>query len=186
MCRTGWVLLAVGLAACPSREELSSTPPDFSHVPDQESWNASLVTTREGRTVSKIDYAQMQRFSNKRLVRFLQGVHIALFDSSGAEVARVRAREGELNEVTRRIQLTGQVVVQAESGLVLTTDRLVWDEMKARITSDTLVTVVTADADTLFGMGFDSDRTLQNWTIRNPWGVSPSPTGPGSTEARRE
>ena len=166
------VALLMLTGACQTREEVSSNPPDLSEIPDHESWNATLTTTQEGVVTSKIHYGHMQRFSGKRIVKFLEGVQIALYNSEGEHVADVRADKAVLNEVSQRIELTDSVVVRAASGMTLSTEKLVWDQRSDHLSSDVYVRVVTAEEDTIHGVGFDSDRNLDNWTIRKPWGVT--------------
>ena len=55
-------------------------------------------------------------------------------------------------------------------GVTFTTDLLYWNQITEKIYSDAFITIVDDD-NTLYGYGFDSDQTLQNYVIRKPRGV---------------
>ncbi|MFQ5603943.1 MAG: LPS export ABC transporter periplasmic protein LptC [bacterium] len=172
--KKNWILfafLAVALA-CQSKQELTSNQQAKVEIPDQEGWNAVLTSTSEGKITSKIKYTHMQRFSNKRVTQFDQGVEIELYDEKGILSSIVFAEKAELIEVSKHIKLSENVRVQSLNGFLLTTSRLQWNEITNMIMSDEFVTVVTAENDTINGVGFESDKALHNWVIKNPHGVT--------------
>jgi len=77
-----------------------------------------------------------------------------------------------LNENTTNIDLTGQVVVRSKDGIQLNTSSLHLTQNQSKITSEDFVRFITADNDTIFGHGFESERSLKNWTIKKPTGVT--------------
>lgn len=167
-----YFLFLMTVYSCRSDQEFTSNPPDFNEIPDQESWNATLTSTSQGKVTSKIKYVRMERFSKKRISKFFQGVEIDLFDSEGKHTAKIKSQDAVLNEITKRIEFTGSVVVQSDDGFDLRTEKLVWDDYKDKIFSDTLVTVVTAENDTIYGKGFEAKKSLQDWSVKQPWGVT--------------
>ncbi|NIR51831.1 LPS export ABC transporter periplasmic protein LptC [candidate division KSB1 bacterium] len=166
------VLFFLFLCSCHSEQELTSTPPELGDVPDQESWNSTLTMTNNGMVSSRIEFERMQRFSRKKIAEFSGVVEIDFFDKSGKHISYVRSDKALLHEITRRIELTGSVLVRAEDGLRLQTEKLVWDESRNKLLSDEYIKVVTAERDTIHGIGFESDKNLRNWTIKKPWGVT--------------
>ena len=164
--------ISVSSVACGDKQELASNQPGLEEIPDQEGWDATLTTTRDGMTTSKITYVHMQNYSKKQLIRFLQGVNIELYDSNGERTSTIHAEEAELDQRSKRIDMSGNVRVQAEDGLILRTEKLTWTELEAKILSDEFVTVVTAENDTINGVGFESDKLLKSWVIKKPWGVT--------------
>jgi LPS export ABC transporter protein LptC len=167
-----FLLIAALILACQGKQELASNPPDLSEIPDQESWNATLVSTSQGKTTSKIHYGYMQRFSKKKLVKMTQGVEIELCDARGVRASQARADEAVLNEANNNVDLTGNVVVTSNNGFNLNTDKLTWNDRQGKFFSDEFVRVITAERDTLYGIGFESAVGLENWSIKKPYGVT--------------
>ncbi len=165
----GWLFL---LLSCQSQNDVTSNAADLTEVPDQEGWQSTLTSTRHGKVTAVIKYEHMERFSKKRMVKFDQGVEIDFFDSNGAHASKVFSNEAVLHEDSKRIELTGNVSVLSDSGLSLRTEKLRWDEKSGKIFSDEFVTVITAENDTIYGPGFESNQALNNWLVKKPWGVT--------------
>lgn len=156
---------------CQSKQELASNPSEVVDLPDQESWNAHLITSTNGKLASKINYGRLQKFSKKKIAKFSEGVEIDLYDD-GEHVSKVTCEEAVLNESTNNLELLGSVVVVSDNGLNVSTSKLFWNEKQEKITSSEMVRVITAEQDTIFGVGFESEKSLDNWTILKPWGVT--------------
>ena len=77
-----------------------------------------------------------------------------------------------MKDVSRDFEAIGDVLVVSEDGRTLRTERLSWVDRRQRIVSEDFVTMTTADGDTLQGDGFESDQSLNYWTIRRPKGVT--------------
>jgi hypothetical protein len=52
------------------------------------------------------------------------------------------------------------------------TEIIKWDNKRGKILSDTLVTIITDEQDTLYGKGLESEPDLGRWVILKPRGVS--------------
>ena len=165
------VLLGL-LLSCQSDREVAASNPDIADIPDQEGWNSTLVSTNKGKLSSKINYVHMKRFSKKKLVKFVDGVECEFFDENEDQTSRIQADEAVLNEHTTNIDLTGHVVVTSKDGIQLNTSSLRLTQNQSKITSEDFVRFVTADNDTIFGHGFKSEKSLKNWTIKKPTGVT--------------
>ena len=64
----------------------------------------------------------------------------------------------------------------ADSGITLLTEELYWDNELEKVHTDKFVTFIT-ETDSLFGRGFESDRSLNGYKIFNPTGVAHRNTG---------
>ena len=65
----------------------------------------------------------------------------------------------------------GNVVAVSDSGITLFSDNLIWDSKGERLHTKEEIMITTPEADTLYGVGFESDSDLKNWKIINPSGV---------------
>jgi len=90
---------------------------------------------------------------------------IDFFDTEGEHNSKLTSVNGRLNEATNDIEAFGNVVVISDTGITLQTERLRWDNNIEKIISNEFVTIITADQDTFFGKGFESDQNLNNWRI---------------------
>ncbi len=160
------------MLSCQSDREVAASNPDISDIPDQEGWNSTIVSTHKGKLSSKIKYVHMKIFSKKKLVKFVDGVEFEFFDENEDQTSRIQADEAVLNENTKNIDLTGHVVVTTSDGIQLNTSSLRLTQNQSKIRSEDFVRFVTADNDTIFGHGFTSEKSLKNWTIKNPTGVT--------------
>lgn len=68
-----------------------------------------------------------------------------------------------------RIEASDSVVVFNEQNQRMVTERLVWDERKKTITSDTLVCIYTEDEE-LCGYGFKANQDFTKWSLNNTKG----------------
>lgn len=160
------------LIACQSQNDVTSNSADLSALPDQEGWQSTLTSTSKGIVTAIIKYEHMAKYSKKRLVKFDQGVEIDLFDTNGLHTSKVYAEKAVLYENSKRLELSGDVVFLADSGLTLRTGKLRWEETTGKIFSEEFVTVITAENDTIYGTGFKSEQDLKNWIVKKPWGVT--------------
>ncbi|MFQ5640489.1 MAG: LPS export ABC transporter periplasmic protein LptC [bacterium] len=160
------------LTACQGEQQFTSSPQDLEDVPDQESWNATLTTTIDGKTNSKIKYSRMQKFTKKSLSKFSDGVEIDFFDSEGEHVSKIVSQNALFKETMRIIELTDSVNVLMDGSFQLQTEKIIWNERKESISTDIFVTIVTAESDTIHGIGFRSKKPFKDWSIKKPWGVT--------------
>jgi len=163
--------LFVFVAGCETTEDLSSSANKAEEAPDQISFDATMTTTRNGLLTSKIRYHRMEKFSSRRILKFLDGVEIISYDS-GTEKSTTQAQEATLDQVSGDFELRKNVMVRTVDGLQLFAESLTWNEEEKSVHSDDFVTVVTAEMDTLNGTGFESETTFGNWVIKKPSGVS--------------
>jgi len=157
---------------CQSKQELASNPSEPTDAPDQESWNAHITTSTNGKVASRIKYGHLQKFSKKRIVQFSEGVEIDFYGDNGQHASRVNSDSATLNETNNNVELIGNVVFASDKGLNVSTTKLNWHEQESKVTSSELVRVITAEKDTIFGVGFESGQSLEKWTILKPWGVT--------------
>ena len=60
----------------------------------------------------------------------------------------------------------------SDSGITLFSETLTWNSKEEKLHTKDKIMITTPDADTLYGIGFESDSDLRNWKIINPSGVT--------------
>ncbi len=164
----GLIFLCLG---CRSQEQPPVTPPNY-EGPDQEGWNSRITVTSNGRTSAIIQYAHMEKFSKRRETKFDGGIVVDFYNTTGQHTSNLVAERGVLYEENSDVEAIGKVVVKSDSGMTVWTPRLRWENTRQKIVSNEVVTIATAERDTLHGQGFVSDQNLKVWSIRRPSGVS--------------
>lgn len=165
------LLIIAGISSCDSEGKLNSSADTVSTAPDQVGFDATLTVTNTGEPIYRIRYKRMEKYSNRREVKFMDGVVMEFFDK-GQPSSRVLSKEARLNESTNDIEFSGNVRSHSEGGIQLYTERLAWHDSRGQLTSDVYVTVITADKDTINGTGFESEKSFKAWSVREPSGVS--------------
>ncbi len=136
-----------------------------SELPDQETWNSTMIATSNGTTSAIIEFGHMERYNEKQLIFFDQNIEADFFDDQGNHTSKLASNKGKMNEKDDIIEAYENVVVVSDSGINLMTEKLWWDNARKKIISDQFVTITTTEKDTLHGVGFESDQTLSNWMI---------------------
>lgn len=155
----------LAISSCQKKQENVVTDMEQTEYPDQEGWNSKVISSKNGMVGAVIKYEHMQRFKKRKIVEFDGGVVVDFFNEQGVHNSNLISEKGRLDEATNNIEAFGNVVVVSDTGITLKTERLRWDNSIEKIVSNDFVTIVTADQDTFYGNGFESDQNLENWHI---------------------
>ncbi len=173
-----WKILSVIIVtgsvffACSSDTSQSAQTASDKVYPDQESWNATVLITREGKTVGVLKAGHVQKFSKKNMTLLDDSIHVDFYDEQGNHKSILTALGGKVDDLTQDMVAYGHVVVRSDSGVTLYTDTLKWDNRKQKIYSDIPIMLTTEENDTLYGDRFESSPDLGNYEIENPHGKS--------------
>jgi len=151
---------------CQNSSKNSEEKRENLEFPDQEGWNSTMTSTKDGILSAVIRYGHMQRFKKRKVVEFDGGIEIDFYDEKGNHTSKLTSDEGKLNEGTNDIEAIKNVVVVSDSGINLKTEQIWWDNSVEKVVTDKFVTITTNKNDTLYGYGFESDQHLDNWSIR--------------------
>lgn len=151
--------------SCQKKGEDDVANSDNLEFPDQEGWNSVVTTTKNGLINASIHYGHMQQYKKRKVVELFKGISVDFYDEKGKHTSNLVSEKGKINEVTNDIEAFGNVVVVSDTGISLKTEHLKWDNNIEKIVSNEFVTIITADQDTFYGKGFESDQNLNNWRI---------------------
>ncbi len=157
-----WALLVFH---CSKNESQFTGQQSIEEIPDQEGWNSTVTTSKNGKVAAIIRYGHMQRFKQRQVVELNGQVTVDFFNEQGVQTSNLVADRGRLDETNNNIEAFGNVVVVSDTGITLKTERLRWDNSIEKIVSNDFVTIITAEQDTFYGKGFESDQNLENWRI---------------------
>lgn len=170
-----YLSLFLSVLGC-NREKTASvagqvTPTD---MPDQEGWNSTVTSTKEGRIEAILKYGHMMRYSEKKLAKFDEGIKVDFYQADGKHSSLLTAERGELNESNNDVVGMGNVVVISDTGVTLYTQRLAYRQATGKIFTDEEIMLTTTDGDTLYGTGFESEPGLEHYVIKKAHGKAHS------------
>ncbi len=167
------MLLSVACTDYGAEEEQDKPKPEGApkEYPVQESWDSNITLTSKGKLVAQIAAGYIANYAKKNETHLEDSVQVDFYDSDGKHSSVLTAEKGVVDNNTKNLVATGNVIVVSDSGVVLRSRELKWDNRKEKIVSDVPVTITT-DTDTLIGDNFISSPDLTNYEIRNARGHS--------------
>jgi LPS export ABC transporter protein LptC len=133
-------------------------------MPTQESWNTTVTFTDSGMVKAVLKTGHLSVFENSRTTLLDSSVHVDFFDELGRHSSVLTSRSGKVDETTNNLEAEGNVVVKSDSGVVVRTEKMKWDNARQLILSDEFVRI-TSPKEQLQGRGFESDQNLRNYKI---------------------
>jgi len=160
------------LLACePVGQSLEQPKSTAGRVPTQESWNPTIRINSVGHENVQARAAYSAQYEDPQEIVFIGAVQLDFFDSDGLHSSMLSADSGNIDQKRNLFTARGNVVLESDSGMTLSTSILYWHESNESIYTDKAI-VFTSETDTLYGIGFESEADLSNWTITQPTGVS--------------
>ena len=165
------IVFIIALASCSDR-------PDDIHLakgidyPDQESWGVTIILTDSSIERARIQSGHLEKYNQEQHIMLDESVKVDFFDKKQVHVAVLNSVKAEVDQNTNNMKAMGDVIAVSDSGITLYTDTLFWNAKKEQMSTVDSVMITTLDKDTLYGVGFESDSDLQNWTILKPSGVT--------------
>jgi LPS export ABC transporter protein LptC len=134
------------------------------NLPDQEVRDFVLTETHEG-AVQWVLYARWAAMYDARNQIIARSIRVDFFGEDGSRTSELTAREGEINQLTKDMTATGNVVLRASEGSRMSTDKMRFLNSTQRVVSDGLVRVERG-GDVLTGYGFESDPQLRHFEFK--------------------
>lgn len=142
------------------------------NLPDQESWNSTIIFTREGKKRAVVKSGHLAKYENRKEVTLDENVETDFYSMDERHMSNVTSDRALVFEATDDLLAIGNVVVVSDSGVTLYTDSLFWDTKAEKVTTRDTIMLTTESKDTLYGIGFESNVDLTHWKIQRPWGVT--------------
>lgn len=166
-------MTALGLSGCGSNDTLGeSTGSRRDMYPDSESWESTLILSRDNRLLAVAESDRMIKYDTDNTAQLIGNVNVDFFDPAGLHVSHLTSDSASVDMRTKDLSAYGQVVLKSDSGLTLFTEELTWSESYDLISTPDTIMFTTPELDTLYGVGFESNVDLTNWKIFRPWGVT--------------
>ena len=99
-------------------------------------------------------------------------VQADFFNEKGEHISTLYSDTISINENNNDLAAFGKVKVVSDSGYVLETNHIIWDNQYRMIISNDSILFTTTNKDSMRGIGFESDIDLSQWKIFKPQGVA--------------
>ncbi|MCH6573587.1 MAG: LPS export ABC transporter periplasmic protein LptC [Bacteroidetes bacterium] len=135
-------------------------------IPDQESWNSTIFFTDSGRTRAILIAGHLRVFSKNKETLLDSNIRIEFYNNEEIHTSTLTAKRGRVDELTNNLYAIDSVVAVNDSGIVITSDEMMWRNKDRKIVSEKYVTIVSPN-EIIEGYGFESDQNLRNYIIYN-------------------
>jgi LPS export ABC transporter protein LptC len=133
-------------------------------IPSQESWNSTVTFTDSARVKAILWSGHIASYANRQYTVLGDSVHVDFFDEFEHHTSLLTARSGRVNDRTQDLEAYEHVLVISDSGTVLKTDSLFWDNAARKIHTQAFVEI-TSPTERIMGHGMVSDQGLKNYKI---------------------
>ena len=146
-----------------------SSPED---LPVLEARNFETLYTDSGQVRFLLKTVELLRYENdgKTYVEFPQGMELIKYDNDKNIISSLTADYAKQFVKEQKWEAKNNVVVTNQNGDTLKTDHLIWEEKTEKIYTEEFVEIIRPDQ-SITGIGFTSDQSMQNWKIKNPSGT---------------
>jgi LPS export ABC transporter protein LptC len=102
-------------------------------------------------------------------------VELLIFGDNEGEVMTILGDEGEVNQRTNNIKITGNVEGVHSDGGNLTTEEIYWNDRKGKLyTLPGIMVTITYEDSVIVGEELEADPELETATLKNATGVTRS------------
>jgi LPS export ABC transporter protein LptC len=133
-------------------------------IPDQESWDATITFTDSGRVTGILRSGYIGKYIEDRYTILDSGLTVDFFNDRYEHTSVLTAARGRVDDATNDFAAWENVVVRSDSGTVLRTGELHWDNRRERIHTGAYVEIVSPTEE-IRGIGLESDQSLTHYTI---------------------
>jgi lipopolysaccharide assembly outer membrane protein LptD (OstA) len=166
-----WVIMLIVFFSCNSRDIQQTDIQGVEDFNNNEIENPYIVITRENVPLVKASSRFLVKDENADAV--LKGlVKADFFDDNGIQISQLTSDSAHIDQRTNNLYAYGNVKVVSDDSVKLFSKSILWDNHYKLITSNDSVMFTSADNDTMYGVGFESDMDLTKWKIKKPRGVS--------------
>lgn len=135
-----------------------------SEIPVQESWKPVITFLDSGRTRALLKPGHLQMFSKRHETILDDGMLLEFLSPSGTVSTTITSKRGKVDETTKDLYAYENVIARNDSGVVLETEELMWNNKEEKIMTDKFVRITTR-TEKIEGYGFKSDQHIRNYVI---------------------
>lgn len=158
-----FLLLIVG-SCSDEKVKPTSINIDVKDIPDQESWNSRVVFSDSGLIRAILNVGHVRVFQNRSETLLDNKLKIDFYDKEQNHTSILTADSGRVDDATNNLFAFGNVIIRSDSGVILQTEELIWEQATKKIFTEKFVTI-TSPTEQIQGYGFESDQSMKNYVI---------------------
>ena len=158
------------IISCSSRRE-SNNSNTSEELIENEIWNPLIILSHEEAKIVTAKAEKLYKHSDN-MALLIGNVKVDFFGEEGDHISILHSDSAQIDEQSNNLHANGNVYVVSDSGYTLTTSQLFWDNRYKMIIAEDSVMFTTAEGDTMYGVGFESDMDLDQWRIFRIFGVT--------------
>ena len=158
------VSLALCLLGCEERVQPSVVPVADGQLPAQESWESTVTLSDSARIKAVLWAGHIAVYPEKDQTLMDDSVHVDFYTLQEVHTSTLTARRGRVNDKTMNFAAYDRVVVVSDSGSVLMTDSLFWNNKTQQIVTEAYVEIISP-TEHIRGQGLVSDQSLRDYKI---------------------
>jgi LPS export ABC transporter protein LptC len=162
-----WMFCSVALLSIGCEEKIQPSvisTVDSRTLPQQESWNSTIVVSDSGRINAIINAGYIRVSELSRQTQMSQGVKVRFFNPDGRQTSVLTSDEGTVDEGTNNLEARKNVVVVSSDSSHMTTEQLFWNNQRQLIYTPEYVQITTVK-EKMQGHGFESDQNLKHYRV---------------------
>jgi LPS export ABC transporter protein LptC len=156
--------ILLSLAGCEEKVKPSVAPLTQQSLPSQESWNSTVVFTDSAQVKAVLWSGHIAMYSAEHVTLLDDSVRVDFYDENGNHTSRLTSHRGKVDDVTHDLEANENVTVHSDSGTILTTERLFWNNATRKTHTDAFVDIVSPK-EHIMGHGMESDQGLKSYRI---------------------
>lgn len=162
------LLIVLFIAGCSSQNIKPPIDPSLnvSRLPLQESWMDTVAFSDSGKTKALLIAGHLRMYDQPNETLLDSSVRVNFYNENQIQTTTLTSLKGKVDNATNNLYAIDSVVAVNDSGVVLKTQELMWNNNTRKILTDKFVTIVTPK-EKIQGYGFESDQSLRNYTIYN-------------------
>lgn len=108
-------------------------------------------------------------FDNKPHTELPKGVEMFFYDNKQNVISTLTSKYAIRDEVAKTMEARNDVVVKNQKGDQMNTEKLIWNELTGKFSSDVFVKITTA-TEVIMGEGFEANQDFTRYSIKHPKG----------------
>lgn len=158
------------LAGCENKFQPPKTDYNKSEIPDQESWNSSVVFSDSGKIKAILKAGHISVYNTLNYTLVDSGA-VVDFYKDGEIVSTLTGKRGKVLEPSKDIEMYDSVIVVSnKNNTTVNTQKMYWNNKSQKVSSDAFVKIKSPKED-IEGYGFESDQNLKNYKIYRVTGI---------------
>lgn len=158
------LFFAIAFLACTEKVQPPVQNFNSSELPSQESWNSTIIFSDSGKTRAIMEVGHLRVFDLSKETLIDSNMKIDFYNNFEIKTTTLTAKRGTVNDQTKDLYAYENVVALNDSGVTLSTEKLMWRNSDQKIVTDEFVTILTS-TEKIQGYGFESDQHLRNYVI---------------------